>query len=133
MVFFSDDENVELYVNDDIPSVIVEALIQCIYCGHVTIAPVTGDVKTFHKVCSELGVKVKQQPDETTWTLELPFNAVSLQRFLSSGELSDVTFVVEGEKLSVHRAILCCQSDVLSAMLSGAFAESHQKEVRWSI
>jgi len=76
----------------------------------------------------ELGIAVKHL-EETEWTLELPFNTDQLHNFLLSGELSDVTFIVEEEKLSVHRAILCCHSDVLLAMLSGAFAEGRQKEV----
>ena len=124
----SDAENTELYINDDIPSTTVETLLQCVYHGKTKIQPVTDEVERFDKLCLEFGIKVKHLED-AEWTLELPFNADDLQKILLSGELSDVTFVVEEEKLSVHRAILCCHSDVLLAMLSGAFAEGHQKEV----
>lgn len=124
----SDAENIDLFINDVIPSVIVEALLQCIYYGVTTVQSVTDDVEKFLKICLELRIKAKESKDQQ-WILELPFNADNLQKFLSSGELSDVTFVVEGEKLLAHRAVLCCHSDVLLAMLSGAFAEGHQKEV----
>lgn len=107
----------------------VEALLQCIYHGKATIKSFTDDVVRFNKICAELGIKVKRL-ENREWSLGLPFNVEHLHEFLLSGKLSDVTFVVEGEKLSVHRAILCCHSDVLQAMLSGAFAEGHQKEVR---
>ena len=101
----------------------------CIYYGVATIEPVADeDSKRFHKICLELGIRVKQSKD-TEWILEQPLNTDNLQKFLLSGELSDVTLVVEGDKISVHRVILCCHSDVLLAMLSGAFAEGHQKEV----
>ena len=107
----------------------VEALLQCVYRGKATINNFTDNVVRFNNICAELGIKVKHL-ENTKWSLELsPFNAEHLHKFLLSGDLSDVTFVVEGEKLSVHRAILCCHSDVLQAMLSGAFAEGHQKEV----
>jgi len=129
LICSSDAENVDLFINDDIPSVIVEAILQCIYYGRTTIQSVNDfDVEKFRKICLEVRIKTKQSKDQQ-WILELPFNADNLQKFLSSGELSDVTFVVEGEKLLAHRAILCCHSDVLLAMLSGAFAEGHQKEV----
>lgn len=119
-----------LHIKDEITPVVVEGLLQCIYYGKATIKPVIDGVDRFNEICLELGVKVKQL-DDTEWIVELPFNADSLQRFLLSGELSDVSFIVEEEKLSVHRAVLCCHSDVLLAMLSGAFAEGHQKEVKF--
>ena len=101
----------------------------CIYYGAATIDPVADEEgERFHKICSELGITVKQCKG-TEWILEQPLNVDNLQKFLLSGELSDVTFVVEEDKISVHRVILCCHSDVLLAMLSGAFAEGHQKEV----
>ena len=125
---FSDSDNITLHIHDDIAPVMVEALLQCIYHGKAMIKSFTDDVVRFHKICSELGIEVKHLED-TEWTLELLMNAEHLHKFLLSGELSDVSFVVEGEKLSVHRAILCCHSEVLLAMLSGAFAEGHQKEV----
>lgn len=126
----SDADSIDLYINNEIAPATVEALLQCLYYGRAKIKPVTDDVERFNKICLELGIRVKYYEDtEGGWILELPFSADNLQKFLLSGELSDVTFVVEGEQLSVHRAILCCHSDVLLAMLSGAFAESHQKEV----
>lgn len=124
----SDAGGIDLYINAEIASAVVEMLLQCVYYGKVNIKPVTDEAERFDKICVELGVKVKHT-DDLEWTLEMPFSADHLQKFLLSGELSDVTFVVEGDKLSVHRAILCCHSDVLLAMLSGAFAEGHQKEV----
>ena len=117
-----------LYVNNDIPSVITEAVLSCLYSNKRTVSGVVDEVK-LTAVCSELSVKVKQLT-ENKWDLELPLNTDDLQCFLSSGEFCDVRFVVEGEKLCGHRAIVCCHSEVLSAMLSGGFTESHQKEVQ---
>ena len=119
---------INLYVNNEVAPAIVEAFLHCIYYGRAKITSFTEDVVRFCNICSELGIAVKHL-EETEWTLELPFNADQLHNFLLSGKLSDVTFIVEEEKLSVHRAILCCHSDVLLAMLSGAFAEGRQKEV----
>ena len=116
-----------LYVNNDIPPVITEAVLSCLYSNKRTISGVVDEVK-LSAVCSELSIKVTQLK-ENQWDLESPLNTDNLQCFLSSGEFCDVIFVVEGEKLCGHRAIVCCHSDVLSAMLSGGFAESHQKEV----
>ena len=124
----SNTGSIDLYINADTASTVVETLLKCVYYGKANIKPVTDDAERFDKICVELGITVKQS-DDVEWTLELPFRADHLQKFLLSGELSDVTFVVEEDKLSVHRAILCCHSDVLLAMLSGAFAEGHQKEV----
>ncbi|XP_065888249.1 rho-related protein racA-like isoform X2 [Dysidea avara] len=123
----SESGKVHLYVNNDIPSVITEAVLSCLYSNKRTVSGVVDGVK-LTTVCSELSIKVKQLT-ENKWDLELPLNTDSLQCFFSSGEFCDVRFVVEGEKLCGHRAIVCCHSDVLSAMLSGGFTESHQKEV----
>ena len=115
-------------MNNDIPSVITEAVLSCLYSNKRTISGVVDGVK-LSAVCSELSIKAKELT-ENQWNLKLPLNTDNLQSFLSSGEFSDVIFVVEGEKLCGHRAIVCCHSEVLSAMLSGGFAESHQKEVQ---
>ena len=117
-----------LNVNNDIPSVITEAVLSCLYSNKRTVSDVVDGVKLM-AVCSELSIKVKQLTDNQ-WDLESPLNTENLQCFLSSGEFCDVRFVVQGEKLCGHRAIVCCHSEVLSAMLSGGFAESHQKEVQ---
>ena len=117
-----------LYVNNDIPSMITEAVLSCLYSNKRTISGVVDGVK-LTAVCAELSVKVKQLT-ENKWDLELPLNTDNLQCFLSSGEFCDVRFLVEGEKLCGHRAIVCCHCEVLSAMLSGGFSESHQKEVQ---
>ena len=115
-------------MNNDIPSVITEAVLSCLYSNKRTISGAVDGVK-LSTVCSELSIKVKELA-ENKWDLELPLNTDNTQCFLSSGEFSDVIFVVEEEKLCGHRAIVCCHSEVLSAMLSGGFAESHQKEVQ---
>ncbi|XP_065886952.1 rho-related protein racA-like isoform X2 [Dysidea avara] len=123
----SESGKVHLYVNNDIPSMITEAVLSCLYSNKRTISGVVDGVK-LTAVCAELSVKVKQLT-ENKWDLELPLNTDNLQCFLSSGEFCDVRFLVEGEKLCGHRAIVCCHCEVLSAMLSGGFSESHQKEV----
>jgi len=114
-------------VNSDIPLVITEVVLSCLYNNRRTVSGVVDGVK-LSAVCSELSIKVTQLK-ENQWDVESSLNTDNLQCFLSSGEFCDVRFVVEGEKLCGHRAIVCCHSEVLSAMLSGGFAESHQKEV----
>jgi len=103
-------------------------VLSCLYSNKRTVSGVVDGVKLC-AVCSEFTIKVKEST-ENQWDLELPLNTENLQCFLSSGKFSDVIFEVEGEKLCGHRAIVCCHSEVLSAMLSGGFAESYQKEVK---
>jgi len=114
-------------VSNDIPSVITKAVLSCLYSNKETVSGVVDGVK-LSAICSEFSIKVKKLT-ENKWDLELSLNIESLQCFLLSGEFCDVRFVVKGEKLCGNRAIVCCHSEVLSAMLSGGFAESHQKEV----
>jgi len=116
-------------VKDDIPSVITEAVLSCLYSNKRSAKGVGDAGVKLTVACSEFSINVKRLT-ENQWDIELPLNTDSLQCFLSSGEFSDVKFVVEGQKLCGHRAILCCHSEVLTAMLSGGFAESHQKEVQ---
>ena len=101
-----------LYANDDISSVITEAVLSCLYSNKRTVSGVVDGVK-LTAVCTELSVKVKQLT-ESQWDLELPLDTDNLQCFLSSGEFCDVRFVVEGEKLCSHCAIVCCHCEVLS-------------------
>ena len=86
-----------LYVNNDIPSVIHEVVLSCLYSNKRTVSGVVDRVK-LSAISSELSVKVKQLK-ENQWGLESPLNTDNLQCFLSSGEFCDVIFVAEGEKL----------------------------------
>jgi len=119
---------VHLKVNDDIPSVITEAVLSCLYSNKRIVSGIVDGV-SLSAICSELSIKVNHL-SENRWYLESPLNTDNFQCFLSSREFCDVIFVVEGKKLCGHRAIVCCHSEVFTAMLSGDFAESHQKEVQ---
>jgi hypothetical protein len=46
---------------------------------------------------------------------------------------SDVTFRVEGTLVHSHKLVLCTRCDVMSAMLTGGFAESQSNEVYTNI
>ena len=46
---------------------------------------------------------------------------------------SDVTFRVEGTLVHSHKLVLCSRCEVMSAMLTGGFAESQSNEVRFII
>ena len=50
--------------------------------------------------------------------------------FLNKTLYSDITFVVNGQKIPAHRCVLTTRCEVLSAMFSGQFAESNTAEVR---
>lgn len=48
----------------------------------------------------------------------------------TSGELSDVTFIVEGVKIPAHKVILSASSSYFRALFFDGFAESSQKEIK---
>ncbi|GES57618.1 speckle-type POZ protein-like protein [Aspergillus terreus] len=48
-----------------------------------------------------------------------------LAKIMDTGEFSDLTFVCDGEKFKVHKAIVCTQSEPLKAAVQGGFLESH--------
>lgn len=50
-----------------------------------------------------------------------------------SSNYSDVTFVVDGEKIPAHRNILAVRSTYFSAMLYGKFSESTQSKIKLSV
>ena len=50
--------------------------------------------------------------------------------FLNNTLYSDITFVVDGQKIPAHRCVLITRCEVMSAMFSGQFAESNTAEVR---
>ena len=50
--------------------------------------------------------------------------------FLNNALYSDITFVVDGQKIPAHRCVLTTRCEVMSAMFNGQFAESNTAEVR---
>ena len=50
--------------------------------------------------------------------------------FLNKTSYSDITFVVNGQKIPAHRCVLTAHCEVMSAMFSGQFTESKTAEVR---
>ena len=50
--------------------------------------------------------------------------------FLNNTLYSDITFVVNGQKIPAHRCVLATRCEVMSAMFSGQFVESKTAEVR---
>jgi hypothetical protein len=53
----------------------------------------------------------------------------NLQALLDDGRLSDVTFVVEGERFKAHRTILAARSEVLDCQLRGGMRDSEENEI----
>jgi speckle-type POZ protein len=53
----------------------------------------------------------------------------NFQSLLEGEKLSDVTFVVEGERFKAHRSILAARSDVFDRQLCGSMRESREEEV----
>lgn len=56
-----------------------------------------------------------------------------MQNLYLNPECSDVTFVVEGEKLPAHKSILAGRSSYFRAMLFGGLAEATQREVSLNV
>jgi hypothetical protein len=60
----------------------------------------------------------------------------NMRRLLNSPDFSDITFVVQGQKIYAHKAILAAQCEHFHAMFSGGrFVESKQSEIEipdWS-
>jgi len=60
----------------------------------------------------------------------------NMKKLLNSPDFSDITFVVQGQKVYAHKAILVAQCEHFHAMFSGGrFAESNQAEIeipQWS-
>ncbi|EAL41978.2 AGAP006712-PA [Anopheles gambiae str. PEST] len=54
---------------------------------------------------------------------------VSLGELCISDDYSDVTFVVEKERISAHRAILAVRCEYFRALLYGGLEESKQSEI----
>ena len=50
--------------------------------------------------------------------------------FFNKTLYSDITFVVDGQKIPAHCCVLTTRCEVMSAMFSGQFAESTTTEVR---
>jgi len=58
-----------------------------------------------------------------------PDLTANLKELLSDGKYSDVTVIVEGERIQVHSLILCMRSQVFDRLLNGGMRESIEKEV----
>ena len=50
--------------------------------------------------------------------------------FVNETLYSDITFIVNGQKVPAHRCVLSARCEVMSAMFSGHFVESNTREVR---
>lgn len=46
-----------------------------------------------------------------------------------NSDYSDVTFIVEDQKLYAHRVIMAARSEYFRALLFGGLSESHQREI----
>lgn len=70
---------------------------------------------------------LKKSPGDIELTQK--FSQDMVQLYLNK-EYSDVTFLVEHQKLYAHRVILAARSDYFRALLYGGLAESNQSEIR---
>ncbi|KAK3777158.1 hypothetical protein RRG08_057607, partial [Elysia crispata] len=50
--------------------------------------------------------------------------------FLNKESACDVVFVVDGQKVYAHKAVLTARSDVMAAMFSGSFKESQAADIK---
>ena len=67
-------------------------------------------------------------PSVGTW-LNDRNSEVMRKLFLNNTLYSDITLVVDGQKIPAHRCVLTTRCEVMSAMFSGQFAESNTAEV----
>jgi hypothetical protein len=52
-----------------------------------------------------------------------------LEKYYLSENLSDITFLIDSNKIFTHKFILCFESPFFKSMLSGDFKESNAKEI----
>ena len=50
--------------------------------------------------------------------------------FVNKTLYSDITFIVNGQKVPAHQCVLSARCEVMSAMFSGNYVESNTREVR---
>lgn len=61
-------------------------------------------------------------------SLQLSTASTVLQHLLGSGSFSDLTLVCDGREIQVHKAIVCPQSPVLAAAISGEYEVGQRKK-----
>lgn len=64
------------------------------------------------------------------WKLNLDELSQHLNRFCMNSEYSDVTFIVDDEKLFAHKNILAMRSAYFRGLLYGGLAEATQREIK---
>eukprot|EP01006_Ploeotia_vitrea_P037086 TRINITY_DN66089_c4_g1_i4.p1 TRINITY_DN66089_c4_g1~~TRINITY_DN66089_c4_g1_i4.p1 ORF type:complete len:105 (-),score=51.76 TRINITY_DN66089_c4_g1_i4:80-394(-) len=66
---------------------------------------------------ADSGSDEEDDDDDDSQVVTLPTVSVGMSALLFQEELSDVTFVVEGERVFAHRLVLATRSEVFRAML----------------
>ena len=119
---YNSDGIIQIKVREQVPPVIFDILVKCIYNYTMIIDRNTDNYDNIVSWAAELGI--------------LPCGHHHLQSdidylmiFYCSRVFSDLTLVVGNEKLPVHKAVLCARSSVFSAMFSGYYKEGSQPEV----
>ena len=123
LLFYYSDGIIQIKVREQVPPVIFDILVKCIYNYTTIIDRNTDNYDNIVSWAAELGI--------------LPCGHHHIQSdidylmiFYCSRVFSDLTLVVGNEKLPVHKAVLCARSSVFSAMFSGYYKEGSQIEVR---
>lgn len=81
-------------------------------------------------VCNK--VRNSEKPDDTNVKKEFNKLKSEIMRkaFFNKTLYSDITFIVDGQRIPAHRCVLVSRCEVMSAMFSGRFTESKTTEVR---
>ena len=122
LLFYYSDGIIQIKVREQVPPVIFDILVKCIYNYTAIIDRNTDNYDNIVSWAAELGILPCGHH-------HLQSDIDHLMIFYCSRVFSDLTLVVGNEKLPVHKAVLCARSSVFSAMFSGYYKEGSQLEV----
>ena len=122
MLLFSCSNGVtHIKVRDQVSPIAFEILIKCVYNHSVIIDKTNDNYNIIASYGADLGI--------LTCGNHFQLDTDYLKTFYCSSVFSDLTLIINDEKLAVHKAVLCARSNVFSAMFSGYYKEGSQLEV----
>ena len=144
-VFFSNDGDRTvsvIHLSDDIQAQSFKKVLEFVYTGLPSLEDVEEDIVSsvqrlgdvfdmpeLVQICRNArNSEDFLNPSIGTWMNDR-CGAASKQIFLNKRLLADVSFIVDGQVIPAHSAILTARCDVMAAMFGGSFSESDTKQV----